>query len=100
MATPEPRSVRAGDVTITLVSDGRFRLDGGAMFGVVPRVVWEKRSPADASHRIQLAFNAMLIDTGTARVLVDPGLGNRYDVAFAGRFAVEQPPRVGERLAA
>jgi glyoxylase-like metal-dependent hydrolase (beta-lactamase superfamily II) len=106
MATPDPvmpsglPSIRVGDIRITLISDGRFRLDGGAMFGVVPRVVWEKRSPADEAHRIQLAFNAMLVDTGTVRIVVDPGLGTRYDASFARRFAVEQPPRVGDSLRA
>jgi glyoxylase-like metal-dependent hydrolase (beta-lactamase superfamily II) len=80
------------------VPDGRFRLDGGAMFGVVPRVVWEKRSPPDAAHRIQLGLNAMLVEVGDTRILVDPGLGTRHDPSFDERFAVEQPPRVVESL--
>jgi glyoxylase-like metal-dependent hydrolase (beta-lactamase superfamily II) len=92
------RSLRFGKGTVTLVPDGRFRLDGGAMFGVVPRVLWEQRSPADAQHRITLGFNAMVVEAGGLRVLVDPGLGARHDVRFAERFGVEQPPTVLESL--
>jgi len=46
--------MRLGDLEITLVSDGGFRLDGGAMFGVVPRTLWEKVKPPDAQNRIRM----------------------------------------------
>jgi glyoxylase-like metal-dependent hydrolase (beta-lactamase superfamily II) len=98
ISSKQVHRVRTGDATITLVSDGRFRLDGGAMFGVVPRVVWEQQCPPDAQHRIQLAFNAMLVELRGVRVLIDPGLGTRYDARFRLRYAVEQPPRVVDSL--
>ena len=85
---------------MTLVRDGLFRLDGGAMFGVVPRVVWEKRCPADAQHRIGMALNGMLVEVGGKRVLIDPGLGSRHDAQFAERYAVEQGGGVLGELAA
>jgi glyoxylase-like metal-dependent hydrolase (beta-lactamase superfamily II) len=69
------------------------------MFGVVPRVVWERRSPPDERHRITLGLNAMLIEAGGVRILVDPGLGSHHDAPFAARYAVEQPPTVGDSLA-
>src|SRR5688500_13099624 len=69
------------------------------MFGVLPRVVWEKRCPADEQHRIGMAFNGMLVETGGMRVLIDPGLGARYDARFAERFAVERTRGVTEELA-
>ena len=100
VTVPALRRIPVGDAVVMLVPDGRFRLDGGAMFGVVPRVVWEKRTAPDASHRIQLAFNATLVEVGGVRILVDPGLGSRYDARFAERFAVEQPPTVLESLKA
>ncbi|HEU5317581.1 MAG TPA: MBL fold metallo-hydrolase [Chloroflexota bacterium] len=92
------RGVRIGEATVTLISDGAFRLDGGAMFGVVPRVVWEQRCPPDAQHRIRMGLNAMLVEVAGARVVIDPGLGSRHDARFAERFAVEQPPSVLESL--
>jgi glyoxylase-like metal-dependent hydrolase (beta-lactamase superfamily II) len=70
------------------------------MFGVVPRVVWEKRCPPDSLHRIRMGFNAMLVEIGGHRILIDPGLGSRHDARFAERFGVEQPPTVIESLAA
>ena len=91
--------MKVGDATVTLVRDGLFRLDGGAMFGVVPRVVWEQRCPPDDQHRIGLAFNGMLVEVGGLRVLIDPGLGARYDGRFAERFAVERRSGVLDELA-
>ena len=69
------------------------------MFGVVPRILWEKRCPADEQHRIRLAFNGMLVEVGGKRVLIDPGLGSRHDSRFAERFAVEQSSDVEGELA-
>jgi glyoxylase-like metal-dependent hydrolase (beta-lactamase superfamily II) len=86
-----PRTIECGRARITVVPDGRFRLDGGAMFGVVPRVVWEKRSPADAQHRVTLGLNAMVVENGGVRVLVDPGVGDHHDATFAARFGIEKP---------
>lgn len=96
----EPLRVQAGRATITLVPDGQFGLDGGAMFGIVPRVVWQRRAPPDEANRIALAFNAMLIELDGMRVLVDPGLGDRHDDTFAARFAVRRPPTVEQSLQA
>jgi glyoxylase-like metal-dependent hydrolase (beta-lactamase superfamily II) len=96
----EMRRVQVGAARVTLVSDGFFRLDGGAMFGVVPRVVWERRCPPDALHRIRMGLNAMLVEVAGKRVLIDPGLGSRHDDRFAERFGVEQPPSVVDSLRA
>ena len=54
-------SVRVGEVTVTLVSDGAFRLDGGAMFGVVPKTLWSKRIPADDRNRIRMGMRPLLM---------------------------------------
>ena len=67
-----------GDVRVHVLRDGSFALDGGAMFGVVPRVVWERDHPADDRNRIQLGLNVALIETAGRRVLVDTGMGDRW----------------------
>jgi glyoxylase-like metal-dependent hydrolase (beta-lactamase superfamily II) len=72
-----------------VVSDGTFALDGGAMFGVVPRPLWEKRMPPDARHRVKLGLNCLLVRSGGRTILVDTGLGDKGDQLFRTRHAVE-----------
>jgi len=71
-------SYRLGDFRLDIVSDGTFRLDGGAMFGVVPRVLWERVYPPDERNRIRLGLNTLLIRTPEANVLVDTGIGTKW----------------------
>ena len=66
-----------GDFHLTIASDGTYLLDGGAMFGVVPKTLWQKRAPADESNRILLGLNTVVIRTGSAVVLIETGIGNK-----------------------
>lgn len=68
-----------GDVRVTLLDGGRVWLDGGAMFGVVPKALWQKRRPPDDANRICLALNVLLIEDGRTTALVDTGLGSKLD---------------------
>jgi len=70
--------IELGDVRVHLLHDGTFALDGGAMFGVVPRALWEKSDPPDERNRVALALNIALIETGGKRVLVDTGMGDKW----------------------
>ena len=74
---------------ITPINAGNFHLDGGAMFGVVPRVLWEKQCPPDELNRITMATRVLLIEDGGRKSLVDTGLGDYQDEQFAERFGVE-----------
>ena len=76
--TDAPRPFAVGDASVTVLHDGTIALDGGAMFGVVPRVVWEKRDPPDERNRVTLGLNVALIESGGKRVLVDTGMGERW----------------------
>ncbi|HIF30610.1 MAG: MBL fold metallo-hydrolase [Pirellulaceae bacterium] len=73
------RTMQLGDFTLTTISGGRFRLDGGAMFGVVPKPLWERCLPADEKNRVPMATNCLLIEApdGT-RTLIDTGYGTRF----------------------
>ncbi len=62
-----------------LVDDGGFRLDGGAMFGVVPRVLWERQKPADSRNRIAMTTNCLLVERGQDLLLIDAGIGDKHD---------------------
>ncbi|MFH1009980.1 MAG: MBL fold metallo-hydrolase [bacterium] len=78
-----------GDYALKSLITGFFRLDGGAMFGVVPRVLWEKTNPPDEKNRIQMTMRALLLQSGARRILVDTGVGDKQDEKFARIFHIE-----------
>jgi glyoxylase-like metal-dependent hydrolase (beta-lactamase superfamily II) len=84
--------LKLGDLDIHGLRDGYFYLDGGAMFGVVPKTLWEKKCPADSKNRIRLALNSILIKTPRALVLVETGIGTKMDQKFRGIYCVEKDP--------
>ena len=61
---------------------GNFMLDGGAMFGVVPRSIWQKTNPADSNNMIQMAARCLLIEDGGRLVLIDTGMGEKQSEKF------------------
>lgn len=64
-----------GDLELTILSDGTYELDGGAMFGVVPKVLWEKRFKADARNMLTVGTNSLLVRDGKRNILVETGIG-------------------------
>ena len=92
--------MKLGAFDITPVTDGRFRLDGGAMFGVVPKVLWEKCCPADERNRIQMGLNCLLIRAHGKNLLVDTGLGDKWDAKFADMLAMDHTPPLHDSLKA
>ena len=66
-----------GDFELTFLTDGALYLDGGAMFGVVPKPLWEKKIPADPQNRLHLAMNSLAIRTGDHTILIETGAGNK-----------------------
>jgi glyoxylase-like metal-dependent hydrolase (beta-lactamase superfamily II) len=66
-----------GDLDLTICSDGTFLLDGGAMFGVVPKPLWERRTPADSDNRVLLGLNTVVVRAPGALVLIETGIGNK-----------------------
>jgi glyoxylase-like metal-dependent hydrolase (beta-lactamase superfamily II) len=98
--TPLRPALRIGPYTVRFVSGGRFRLDGGAMFGVVPKVLWNRVAPADERNRIQMGMNCLLIEGEGKRVLVDAGSGAKNDAKFREIYAIERPEGLLEELAA
>lgn len=79
-----------GRFTLHEVRDGSMALDGGAMFGVVPRPLWEKRYPPDERNRITLAVRCLLIVDGSRRILVDDGIGPRWDGKHREMYGIDQ----------
>ncbi len=66
-----------GDFELTLLSDGNYYLDGGTLFGVVPKAMWSKRMEPDAENRVAVAMNSLLVRTGDKTVLIETGAGNK-----------------------
>ncbi|EQC49777.1 MBL fold metallo-hydrolase [Bacteriovorax sp. DB6_IX] len=78
------------DIKHLVISPGMFRLDGGAMFGIIPKPLWNKVAPADEMNRIDLDLRLWLIQTPTKNILVDTGIGDYHGQKFESRFDVRQ----------
>jgi len=93
-------TITIGPYTVRFVSGGRFRLDGGAMFGVVPKTLWNRVAPADEKNRIRMGMNCLLIEGDGKRVLVDAGSGTKLDAKFREIYAIERPEGLIDELRA
>ena len=91
MTAPAPLHVRRrlGRWTVHELQAGGQRLDGGAMFGVVPKPLWERRVPADARNRIPLGMRCLLVEHESGLVLLDTGAGNKEDEKFYDIYGIE-----------
>lgn len=81
--------MQIGDYQISFVEMGRFRLDGGAMFGVVPKVLWQKTNPADDRNRIDMSLRGMLIRGKGRAILVDCGIGTKWSEKQIDIYAID-----------
>jgi len=86
----ERDEINLGSLKLSLVNDGGFRLDGGAMFGVVPKTLWQKKKPADDLNRISMATNCLLVERGDELLLIDTGIGEKNDAKFRQIFGIEE----------
>ncbi|WP_090223453.1 MBL fold metallo-hydrolase [Lutibacter maritimus] len=73
-------------MTIYPIETGNFKLDGGAMFGVVPKTIWQRTNPADANNLIDMSMRCMLIEDGNRLILIDTGTGNKQSDKFFGYY--------------
>jgi glyoxylase-like metal-dependent hydrolase (beta-lactamase superfamily II) len=88
-AAEAPRTIRLGDIDIVTVSDGFFYLDGGAMFGVVPRTFWASKAPPDERNRIRMAMRCVLL-RGPRTMIIDAGAGDKMTAKQADIFRLER----------
>jgi glyoxylase-like metal-dependent hydrolase (beta-lactamase superfamily II) len=85
-----------GDFELIAVSDGTYRLDGGAFFGVVPKVMWEKKVEADAENYVPVGLNSVVVRTGQHTVLIETGIGNKLPERLIKIFG--QPAKLLDNL--
>lgn len=77
---------------------GNFKLDGGAMFGVVPKSIWQKTNPADENNLCTWSLRCMLVVSGDRTILIDTGMGNKQDAKFFSHYQPSQTKTIAEAL--
>ncbi|OUJ71852.1 MBL fold metallo-hydrolase [Hymenobacter crusticola] len=85
-------------MTLHTIDTGLFKLDGGAMFGVVPKSLWQKLNPADANNMCTWAMRCLLIEDGNRLILIDNGIGEKQDAKFRGHFYLHGDDTVEKSL--
>jgi glyoxylase-like metal-dependent hydrolase (beta-lactamase superfamily II) len=90
--------VQLGDYRVEVVPDAEFRLDGGAMFGVVPRSLWSRHAPPDEENRVRLNMNCLYVEAGGERVLVETGIGDKWTPQQTEVYGIAREASLGERL--
>lgn len=91
--------IALGDVELVTLCDGFFALDGGAMFGTVPRTLWESRLPPDDRHRIPLSMRPLVVRTDGATVLIDAGCGDKMDAKGVAIYGLDRSYHLSHSLA-
>ena len=92
------RRFSLGDLELVSLFDGLIHLDGGAMFGVVPKVLWEKKAPADARNRVTLAMRPLVV-RGARTMIIDAGLGDKDGAKFQDIYGVDRARNLDHTLA-
>lgn len=87
-----------GDYRIEVIPDCEFRLDGGAMFGVVPRNLWSKACPPDEQNRIRMNMNCLFIEGGGERILIDTGIGEKWSAKHRAMYGIDRRRTLDESL--
>ncbi|OGU72407.1 MAG: MBL fold metallo-hydrolase [Ignavibacteria bacterium RBG_16_34_14] len=82
--------MKIGKYTLHIIDSGYFGLDGGAMFGIIPKPLWQKTNPSDEANRIKLATRNLLLTNGNRKILIDTGMGDKWDEKSKSIYAVDQ----------
>jgi glyoxylase-like metal-dependent hydrolase (beta-lactamase superfamily II) len=80
------------------INAGYFKLDGGAMYGVVPKSIWNKLNPSDENNLCNWALRCLLIEEGNRLILIDTGVGNKQDSKFFGHYHLSGTTAIEEAL--
>ncbi|HKW19515.1 MAG TPA: MBL fold metallo-hydrolase [Terriglobales bacterium] len=91
-----PIRISIGDFELAALSDGTYYLDGGAFFGIVPKVLWSKRTPSDDKNRVSTGLNSVLVRTGEKNILIETGVGNKLPEKMVRIYG--QPAKLIEAL--
>ena len=87
-----------GDYRVEIIPDTEFHLDGGAMFGMIPRNLWSQVCPPDEQNRIRMNMNCVFIDTGKEKILIETGIGDKWTPKFVSMYGIERKQTLAESL--
>ena len=90
--------MKMGDYRVEIIPDCEFKLDGGAMFGVVPRVLWERVCPPDELNRVTLTCNSLFIDTGKEKILIETGMGEKWSAKEMSIYGISREKPFAQTL--
>lgn len=91
--------MQIGKYKLSIVESGFFALDGGAMFGIIPKALWQKTNPADDSNRIKLSTRHLILQSDTKNIIVDTGMGDKWDDKMKRIYAVDERLSMNSELA-
>ena len=91
--------MRLGEIEVRYVDAGSFWLDGGSMFGIVPRTLWEKKMVPDEKHRLAFACNSLLVRAGGKNILIETGNGTKWDAKLRNIYTFPENDPLTEALA-
>jgi glyoxylase-like metal-dependent hydrolase (beta-lactamase superfamily II) len=89
-----------GDYRVEIIPDTEFRLDGGAMFGVVPRNLWSRACPPDEQNRIRMNMNCAYVEAGAEKILIETGIGEKWSAKQTAMYGITRERPLGESLRA
>lgn len=87
-----------GDYRVEIIPDTEFHLDGGAMFGVIPRNLWAQVCPPDEQNRIRMNMNCVFVDTGSEKVLIETGIGDKWSTKQVALYSIQRRRSLGDSL--
>lgn len=90
--------MQVGEYRVEIIPDTEFRLDGGAMFGVVPRNLWAKVCPPDEQNRIRMNMNCVFVDTGSEKILIETGIGDKWTAKEIAMYGIDRQRPLAETL--
>lgn len=91
--------MQIGKYKLSIVESGFFGLDGGAMFGIIPKVLWQKTNPPDEVNRVKLATRHLLLESKSEKILIDTGMGSKWDEKSRNIYAVDESRSMNSALA-
>jgi len=82
--------MQIGKYKLSIIESGNFRLDGGAMFGIIPKVLWQKTNPPDEVNRIKLSTRHLVLQNESKKIIIDTGMGEKWDEKFKSIYAIDE----------